>query len=98
MFVEVDQETGLPVSEDTSLCVHGVAEMEAKGFQIIETRRGILCTEVHYNGPFHLEFANTKITADAIDSDYMGVKSTHRVVLSGGLPGGGKVAFRVVSD
>ena len=97
MFVEVDQESGLPAKEDNSLCVHCIAEMKARGFQIIETARGILCTEVHYNGPFHLEFPDGTIPATAIDSDYAGVKSTHRVVLSGGLPGD-KVAFRAIID
>jgi hypothetical protein len=97
MFVEVDQDTGLPAKEETSRCVHSVAEMEAQGFRLIEVARGILCTEVHYNGPFHLEFADASIQADAIESDYLGVKSTHRVVLSGGLPGD-KVAFQAIAD
>jgi hypothetical protein len=97
MFVDVDQDSGLPAKEDTSLCVHSVADMEAQGFSIIETVRGIQCTEVHYNGPFRLEFADSVIHADAVDSDYGGVTSTHRVVLSGRLPGD-KVAFRAIAD
>jgi hypothetical protein len=97
MFVDVDQDTGLPVKEDTLLCVHRIAEMESRGFRLIQTVRGILCTEVHYSGPFHLEFQDSTVVADAIESDYRGVKSTHRVVLSGGLPGD-KVAFRAIAD
>jgi hypothetical protein len=99
MFVDVDQESGLPTEEDDSLCVHSIAEMKSRGFQIVETVRGILCTEVHYNGPFHLEFPDSTIAADAVDSDFNGIKSTHRVVLSGGIPGAGdKVAFRAIAD
>lgn len=97
MFVDVDQETGLPLrTQSTPECIYPITEMEAKGFKFLNTKRGILCTEVHFNGPFQLRFANGTIyDGERIDSDYLGVTSTHRVVMSGELPGD-KVAFDAV--
>lgn len=88
MFVEVDQETGLPKNEATPACIYSIAEMKTEGFVFIETKHGMRCTEVHYTGPFQLKFDDGRtITAECIDSDYLGVKSTHRVILCGGIPG-----------
>ena len=96
MFVEDFEDDS---SFDRSMCVHSVGEMEREGFQIIQATRTICVTEVHFNGPFHLEFVyGAVLPAVEIDSDYCGVKSTHRVVLTGGLPPGGKVAFKAVKD
>ena len=97
MFVDVDQETGLPVNDTTPACIHKVSDMEANGYKFILTSRGILCTEVHYSGPFLLRFEDgSTLVADCIDSDYLGVKSTHRVNLAGGLPGP-RVAFQAIA-
>lgn len=98
MFIDVDQETGAPIgTPSTPSCIYKVADMEANGFKFLLTKRGILCTEVHFTGPFHLQFDDGRVLdAECIDSDYLGVKSTHRVVLSGGLPGD-KVAFQAIS-
>lgn len=101
MFVDVDPKTGRVDNSPTDHCVYSVAEMEAQGFVIIETVRTIQCTEVHYNGPFHLKFkSGVIITADQIDSVYEteAVKSTHRIVLCGTLPDGGEVAFEATKD
>lgn len=71
-----------------------VVDIEAKGFSIIETSRGIRCTEVHSNEPFVLKFVDgTLILAVAIESDYFGIKSKYRVVLSGTIPSCQLVAF-----
>lgn len=99
MFVKCDPETGRPVFEGPNEdCIHSVEEMRAAGFSVIETVRTILCTEVHFNGPFHLQFEDgTVIAAVEINSDYAGIKSTHRVVLVGNIPGD-RVAFRAIPD
>jgi hypothetical protein len=79
-------------------CVHSIAEMEARGFKIILASRTICVTEVHFNGPFHLKFDSGDIVrATEIESDYGGIRSTHRVVLSGGFDGD-KVAFQAIED
>lgn len=96
MFIDVNQETGLPVRDPCHACRHPVADMKARGFQFLQTSRGVLCTEVHFNGPFQLKFDNgNTVDAEAIVSDYLGVDSSHRVVLPGAF-NGHQVAFDAV--
>lgn len=77
---------------------NSIAQIEADGFQVLLTTRTTPVMEVHFNGPFHLLFDNGDVvTATAIDSDYDGIRSTHRVVLWGH-PQDGHVAFRALQN
>ena len=83
--------------EDFSGCIYSIAEMEARGFRIVQATRTICCTEVHFNGPFHLEFSNGDVVQAVQIASTEGIDYTHQVVLTGGLAGmEDKVAFRAV--
>ena len=85
MFVDCDQGTGMPLSGHVSVGHRTLASIREDGFEVMRTRRGVPCTEIHHSAPFCIVWPKANEVSACDECDGAGALSENKKAGHGNL-------------